>query len=86
MVSLDLFGTQVKIVLINEFLYQNKNDEKPVDESNGEQQSECPYKNRLNSSDKDSNENTKLEEAVKEAEESQDNHTESSAANATGEI
>lgn len=62
---------------------QNKNEEKPVDEANGEQQSECPYKNRLNSSDKDSNENTKLEEAVKEAEESQDNHTESSAANAT---
>ena len=84
--SLDLFGSHVKIVVINEFLYQNKNDEKPVDESNGEQQSECPYKNLLNSSDKDSNENTKLKEAVKEAEESQDNHTESSAANATGEI
>lgn len=58
---------------------QNKKDEKPVDETNGEQ-SACPYKNRLNKNDEDGKENTKLEEAVKEAEESQES-TESPAGN-----
>ena len=53
-----------------------------MDEANGEQ-SECPYKNLLISDDKDGKESTKLEEAVKEAEEIQEN-TESSPGNSTG--
>ena len=57
---------------------QNKNDEKPVDESDAEK-SECPYKNGQNSGDNDTEGSTKLEEAVKEAEEattlSQENTT-----------
>ena len=48
-----------------------------MDETNGEQ-SECPYKNQLKNDDIDGKENTKLEEAVKEAEESQES-TESSS-------
>lgn len=58
--------------------YQNKNDEKPVDDSDA-QKSECPYKNKQNIEDNDAKGSTKLEEAVKEAEEttalSQENTT-----------
>lgn len=57
---------------------QKKNDEKPVDEPDAEK-SECPYKNGQNSGDNVTKESTKLEEAVKEAEEattlSQENTT-----------
>lgn len=57
---------------------QNKNDEKPVDDSDA-QKSECPYKNKQNIEDNDAKGSTKLEEAVKEAEEatalSQENTT-----------
>ena len=57
---------------------QNKNDEKPVDDPDAKK-SECPYKNGQNSDDNDAKGSTKLEEAVKEAEEattlSQENTT-----------
>lgn len=53
-----------------------------MDETNGEQ-SECPYKNRLSGDDKDGKENTKLEEAVKEAEGSQES-TQASAGSLAG--
>lgn len=40
-----------------------------MDDTDGEKFNECPYKNRQNGDDNDVKENTKLEEAVKEAEE-----------------
>lgn len=57
---------------------QNKNDEKPVDDVEGEK-IECPYKNKQ-ISEGNVEGGSKLEDAVKEAEES----TSISSVNSTG--
>ena len=50
---------------------QNKNEEKPSNEENGQKLGECPYKKGLNNDNKEGLEGSKLEEVVKQAE---DNH------------
>lgn len=50
---------------------QNKNEEKPSNEENGQTFGECPYKKIMNNDSKEGLEGNKLEEVVKQAE---DNH------------
>lgn len=50
---------------------QNKNDEKPSNEENGQTFGECPYKKIMSNDSKEGLEGNKLEEVVKQAE---DNH------------
>lgn len=50
---------------------QNKNEEKPSNEENGQTFGECPYKKIMNNHSKEGLEGNKLEEVVKQAE---DNH------------
>ena len=64
---------------------QNKNDEKPVDDPDGEK-SECPYKNGQNNEDNDAKGSTKLEEVVKEAEEATTLSQESTTGLASGRL
>lgn len=52
---------------------QNKNDEKPSNEENGQTFGECPYKKIMNNDSKEGLEGNKLEEVVKQAEDNDKN-------------
>lgn len=52
---------------------QNKNEEKPSNEENGQTFGECPYKKIMNNDSKEGLEGNKLEEVVKQAEDNDKN-------------